>query len=74
MGADQLHNAARCEQLGVGRALDVMRATPTDVRDTAASLLADTESRLRAERLRDEARALPGASSVVARFELLASR
>jgi UDP:flavonoid glycosyltransferase YjiC (YdhE family) len=74
MGADQLHNAARCEQLGVGRTLDVMNATPTDVRDTAASLLGDVESRRRAEHLRDEARALPGASSVVARLEQLASR
>ena len=72
MGADQLHNATRCEQLGVGRTLDVMRATPTDVRDAAASLLADTESRRRAELLRNEARDLPDVDSVVARLEHLA--
>jgi UDP:flavonoid glycosyltransferase YjiC (YdhE family) len=74
MGADQLHNAARCEQLGVGRALDVMRATSADVRDAAASLLVDTAARAGAARMRDEARALPGAASVVARLEQLASR
>jgi UDP:flavonoid glycosyltransferase YjiC (YdhE family) len=74
MGADQLHNAARCEQLGVGRALDVMRTTPDDVRDAAASLLVDAVARACAERMRDEARALPSAGSVVARLELLASR
>ncbi len=72
MGADQMLNAARCEQLGVGRMLDVMRATSTDVRDAAASLLADTEARRRAEALRDEAHDLPGAGSVVARLEQLA--
>jgi UDP:flavonoid glycosyltransferase YjiC (YdhE family) len=71
MGADQLHNAARCEALGVGRTLDVMPMTSNDVRDTAASLLADTDTRRRAEQLRDEARALPGAGSVVARLEQL---
>jgi UDP:flavonoid glycosyltransferase YjiC (YdhE family) len=74
MGADQLNNAARCEQLGVGRTLDVMGATSTDVRDAAASLLADTETRRRAEQIRDEARALPGSDSVVARLEQLASQ
>ncbi len=74
MGADQLHNAARCEQLGVGRVLDAMHTTPTEVRDTAASLLADIDARRRAEHMRDEARALPAASSVVARLEQLASR
>jgi UDP:flavonoid glycosyltransferase YjiC (YdhE family) len=74
MGADQLHNAARCEQLGVGRAMDVMHATANEVRDAAASVMADAEARQRAERIGDEARALPGADSVVARLEHLAAR
>ncbi|MDQ1426211.1 MAG: hypothetical protein QOD72_3709 [Acidimicrobiaceae bacterium] len=72
MGADQLHNTIRCEQLGVGRALDVMTATPSDVRDTAASLMEDAAARRCAERIGDEARALPGADSVVVRLEQLA--
>jgi UDP:flavonoid glycosyltransferase YjiC (YdhE family) len=52
--------------------LDVMTATPDVVRDAAASLLVDAAARACAERLRDEARALPGAGSVVARLEQLA--
>ena len=37
MGADQPYNAARCETLGVARSLDVIDATPGDVRDAAAA-------------------------------------
>jgi UDP:flavonoid glycosyltransferase YjiC (YdhE family) len=68
MGADQMHNAARCDALGVGRTLDVVRATSHDVGEAAAALLADGEVHERAARLRDEARSLPGAESVVPRL------
>jgi hypothetical protein len=58
----------------VGRTLDVMQVTSNDVRDMTASLLADTEARRRAQQISDEARTLPGADSVVARLEHLASQ
>ncbi len=40
LGADQPANAERCESLGLGVTLDVVRATPAEVRDAAASVLA----------------------------------
>jgi UDP:flavonoid glycosyltransferase YjiC (YdhE family) len=73
MGADQPLNAARCEALGVGRALDAVAATPADVRDAVASVLEDPAYRRAAERIRDECVALPGAAHAVALLERLAA-
>jgi UDP:flavonoid glycosyltransferase YjiC (YdhE family) len=60
LGADQLVNAARAEQLGVARVLDAMAATPDDVREAIAEVLADPAPALA---LRDEIAALPGPES-----------
>jgi UDP:flavonoid glycosyltransferase YjiC (YdhE family) len=66
MGADQPLNAARCEALGVGLALDPLRATPADVREAVSAVLADHAYRAAAERIRDEIAALPGPEHAVA--------
>ena len=60
MGADQPLNAARCEQLGVARALDPVRATPAEVRDALDTVLTDPSYTSAAGRLRAEIEALPG--------------
>jgi len=41
MGADQPANAMRCEALGLGISLEPVLVTPNEVRDAAASVLAD---------------------------------
>jgi UDP:flavonoid glycosyltransferase YjiC (YdhE family) len=71
MGADQPYNASRCEALGVARSLDVIEATPADVRDAAAEVLEEPSYRAAAERLRDEFAALPGPEHAVALIEQL---
>jgi MGT family glycosyltransferase len=71
MGADQLPNAQRCEQLGVGVVLDAVRATPRSVRDTASALLSDAQAREAAERIRDEIAALPEPRAAVPSLERL---
>ena len=73
MGADQPLNAARCEALGVARVLDPVAATPEDVREAVAAVLADAAYRRAAERLRDETAALPGPAHAVALLERLAA-
>ncbi|HEU4324864.1 MAG TPA: glycosyltransferase [Roseiflexaceae bacterium] len=73
MGADQPLNAARCAALGVARVLDALEATPADVRDAVAAVLADPRPRRAAERLRDEIAALPGPESAVPLLERLAT-
>jgi MGT family glycosyltransferase len=69
MGADQPYNAARCEALGVARSLDVISATPGDIRDAIASVLSEPAYRRAAERLRDEFASLPGPERAVAWVE-----
>jgi UDP:flavonoid glycosyltransferase YjiC (YdhE family) len=71
MGADQPLNAARCEALGAGVALDVMRATPGDVRAAVEAVLAEPRYRVAAARIRDEIAALPGPEAAVTRLEAL---
>jgi UDP:flavonoid glycosyltransferase YjiC (YdhE family) len=73
MGADQPANAERCESLGLGVTLDVVRATPAEVRDAAASVLADPARRRAAQRLGDEIAALPDPATAVALLERLAA-
>ena len=74
MGADQLPNAQRCEQLGVGVVLDAVRATPRSVRDTTSALLRDAHAREAAERIRDEIASLPGPEAAVPMLEQLVER
>ncbi|MGY0234433.1 glycosyltransferase [Longispora urticae] len=71
MGADQPHNAARCVELGVGRAIDPVTATPDDVRDTVSAVLADPAHRLAAARIQAEIGTLPGVAATVAALERL---
>jgi UDP:flavonoid glycosyltransferase YjiC (YdhE family) len=71
MGADQSLNAARCEQLGVGIALDAVRASPASIRGAAVKILGATHHRIAAERIRDEIAALPGPDAVVPLLERL---
>jgi UDP:flavonoid glycosyltransferase YjiC (YdhE family) len=65
MGADQPLTAARAEALGAARVLDAVRATPEDVREALADVLADPRYRAAAERLRAELEALPGVERAV---------
>ncbi len=71
MGADQPHNARRCEQLGLAAVLHPVHATPETVRDAAAAVLGDPNYRQRAERVRDEILALPGPATAVGLLETL---
>lgn len=73
MGADQLLNAARCEELGLARVLDVMTATPQTVREATSAVLSDATHRHAAERIRDEIAALPGPEYAVGLLEDLAA-
>ena len=73
MGADQPQNAARCEQLGVARALDAVRAAPQDVRDAVTDVLTDPSYRLAAEHIADEIAALPGPEHALSLIEWLAT-
>jgi UDP:flavonoid glycosyltransferase YjiC (YdhE family) len=71
MGADQLLNARRCEQLGVGVVLDAVRATRRSVRDATAAILGNTHPREAAERIRGEIDALPEPDAAVPILEEL---
>lgn len=71
MGADQPHNGARCEALGVGRVLDAVGATSADVRDAVSEVLADPAYRLAATRIRAEIASLPGTEHALALLERL---
>jgi UDP:flavonoid glycosyltransferase YjiC (YdhE family) len=72
MGADQLHNAARCEALGVARLLHPVRATGADVAAAVAAVIEEPSYRAAAVRLRDEIAALPGPERAVELIEALA--
>jgi UDP:flavonoid glycosyltransferase YjiC (YdhE family) len=74
MGADQPLNAERCAALGVGRVLDVVRATPDDIHSATTDVLAGAAYRAAAGRLRDEVASLPHPDVAVGLIERLASR
>lgn len=71
MGADQPQNAGRCAELGVAQVLDVVVATPDDVREALMRVLDDPSYRQRAERLRDEISSLPPPEQAVPLLERL---
>lgn len=73
MGADQPLNASRCEELGVARVLDAVRATPELVREAVSAVLWDPTYRSAAERIRDEIAALPGPAHTLTLLERLAT-
>ena len=72
MGADQPLNAARCEELGVARVLDAVRAAPEAIRESVSVVLSELSYRAAAERLRDEIAALPDPAHAVTLIERLA--
>jgi UDP:flavonoid glycosyltransferase YjiC (YdhE family) len=71
MGADQPLNARRCEQLGVGRVLNSIEATPASIRAGVHAVLTESAYRHAAERVRDEIIALPDARYAVSLIERL---
>jgi UDP:flavonoid glycosyltransferase YjiC (YdhE family) len=71
MGADQPGNAARCEALGVARVLEVLTATPDEVREATVAVLEEPSYRAGARRIRDEIAALPGPDHAVALLNTL---
>jgi UDP:flavonoid glycosyltransferase YjiC (YdhE family) len=71
MGADQPYNAARCEELGVARTLDVISASSDDIRVAAEAVLSDPSYVVAAGRWRDEFAALPGPEHAVVLLEQL---
>ena len=71
MGGDQLHNAARSQELGVATVLDPVRSPAAAIADAVAAVLADSGARGRAVRLRDEIEALPQAPAAVELLERL---
>jgi UDP:flavonoid glycosyltransferase YjiC (YdhE family) len=73
IGADQPHNAQRCNDLHVARVLHALEATPERVRAAASDVLADPTFRLNAERMRDEITVLPGPDYAVTLLERLAT-
>lgn len=73
MGADQPFNAARVEALGAGIVLDVLRATRAEIGDAVRTVLEEPSYRAAAERVRAEARALPGPEHAVALLERLSA-
>jgi len=74
MGADQPHNARRCEALGVARVLDPVAMTPESLSGAIAAVLADPSCREAAQKMRDEIAALPDQGEAVARLERLTAR
>jgi UDP:flavonoid glycosyltransferase YjiC (YdhE family) len=74
LGADQVLNAERCEELGVAVVFDAMRLTPDDVRDAVERLVREPSYRERAEEIRDEIRDLPSPSRIVPEIEALIGR
>jgi UDP:flavonoid glycosyltransferase YjiC (YdhE family) len=65
LGADQLVNAARAEELGIARVLHAVDATPDDVRDAVLEVTGDPAYAAAARAIRDEIAALPGPESAV---------
>lgn len=69
--AEHAYNAARCEALGMARVLDAGTVTPEAVRAAVQAVLADSTYREHAERVREEAAAMPGPQDAVALLERL---
>ena len=73
IGADQPHNAARCEALGAAVVVDPLRATSAEIGAAARGALEQPSYRAAAERVRREVLALPDAGHAVALLERLVS-
>ena len=71
MGADQPDNADRCADLGVARVLDPMATDTDEIAATVTDVLNDPSYREAAAVLRQEARAMPPATTAATRIESL---
>lgn len=71
MGADQVHNAARCKALGVGEVLDALNVTSDDIRETVSAVLTTAGYRKMAHHLKEEIDALPTPAYAVSLLERL---
>ena len=60
LSADQFVHATRCDQLGIGRAIEQQHATPEAIQRAVTELLADRRTRQRVVRLGAEIRRMPG--------------
>jgi UDP:flavonoid glycosyltransferase YjiC (YdhE family) len=69
MGADQPHNGDRVIDLGLGRVLDVITASPGDVREAVSAVLREPSYRAAAQRLREEVMANPPPEKTVPLLE-----
>jgi len=72
MGADQLHNAHRCEALNVSRTLDAVTLTPDLVADAVSERLRHPVYRQASEKIRDEIAGLPEPAHAMTLIERLA--
>ena len=73
LGADQPHNAARAEELGLAIALDAASATPHAIRQTVSTALQDDAMRRRARGVAEEIAGLPDVDATVPWLEALAT-
>ncbi len=71
LGADQPHNAARAEELGVARTLDAATATPDEIRRAVDDALHDGSLAARARGMAAEIDGLPGVEETVPLLEAL---
>jgi UDP:flavonoid glycosyltransferase YjiC (YdhE family) len=70
---DQLRNARRCADLGVGRVVGPDERTPEVIRAAVRAVLAEPSYRRNAGELQDDLAALPGMEHAVALLEQLAA-
>ena len=73
LNTDQLHDAACCAALGVGRVIGPEERTPEAVRAAVRAVFAEPTYRATAEQLRDEMATMPGPEYGVALLERLAT-
>jgi UDP:flavonoid glycosyltransferase YjiC (YdhE family) len=74
MGADQPQNAARCEQLGVARVLDAVRASAETIGAAVSDVLEDPRYAGATRLIAEEIAALPGPEHAVSLLAQLGSR
>ena len=71
LGADQPHNAARAEELGLARTLDAAVATPATIRRTVEDVLQDPSTLARTRQVADEIGSLPDVEQTLPLLEQL---
>jgi len=72
VGADQPNNADRCQDLGVGLALDSVKASPAEIADAVTAMLQTTGYRRKAVSLAKDSRTLIDAEQAESLLETVA--